>query len=125
MSTERTNIMSIMNSYALETAASDVVHNPIVINITSAEGECEPKTVMTNGVEFVMTHVQNVSVQFSGRSFAKFSNVSGWLFVSTCGKYSDILLNSNPNGYIHADIAKTWMSKNTETVTFGTTVTIK
>jgi len=36
-----------------------------------------------------------------------------------------MLLNSNVNGYIHADIAKMWMTKNTETVTFKTTVTIK
>jgi hypothetical protein len=114
-----------MNTFALEAAANDVVHNPIVINITFAEGECEPKTVTVSNVEYTMVHVQDVSVQFSGRSFAKFSNVSGWLFVSKCGEYSDMLLNSNANGYIHADIAKTWMSKNTETITFKTTVTIK
>jgi len=116
---------SVMNTFATIAATADVVHNPIVINITFAEGECEPKTVTANGVEFVMTHVQNVSVAFNGRSCLSIDNVSGWLFVSTCGKYSDMLLNSNVNGYIHADIAKMWMTKNTETVTFKTTVTIK
>ena len=114
-----------MNQYAMEAAVSETVYNPVVINITFAEGECEPKTVTANDIEFVMTHVQNVSVAFNGRSCLSIDNVSGWLFVSTCGKYSDMLLNSNANGYIHADIAKTWMSKNTETITFKTTVTIK
>jgi hypothetical protein len=117
------NNQTVINQ--IETAASDVVHNPIVINITFAEGECEPKTVTTRSGEFTMIHVQNVSVQFSGRSFAKFSNVSGWLFVSTCGKYSDMLLNADAFGTTPEWVAREWIKSNNQIVTFKTTVTIK
>jgi len=122
---ERTHTMSVMNTFALEAAANDVVHNPIVINITFAEGECEPMTVTTRSGEYTMVHVQDVSVQFSGRSFAKLSNVSGWLFVSKCGRYSDMLLNADAFGTTPEWVAREWIKSNNQIVTFKTTVTIK
>jgi len=116
---------SVMNQYAMEAAVSETVYNPVVINITFAEGECEPMTVTTRSGEYTMVHVQDVSVQFSGRSFAKFSNVSGWLFVSKCGEYSDMLLNADAFGTTPEWVAREWIKSNNQIVTFKTTVTIK
>lgn len=117
------NNQTVINQ--IETAASDVVEKTDRLDITFAEGECEPMTVTTRSGEYTMVHVQDVSVQFSGRSFAKLSNVSGWLFVSKCGRYSDMLLNADAFGTTPEWVAREWIKSNNQIVTFKTTVTIK
>jgi len=95
------------------------------LDITFDEGECEPMTVTTRSGEYTMVHVQDVSVQFSGRSFARLSNVSGWLFVSKCNRYSDMLLNADAFGTTPEWVAREWIKSNNQIETFNTTVTIK
>ena len=56
------NNQTVINQ--IETAASDVVEKTDRLDITFAEGECEPMTVTTRSGEYTMVHVQDVSVQF-------------------------------------------------------------
>ncbi len=109
-----------INSFMIE-AGTDADYT---ISVVFEEGECEPKTITANGRVWTMTHVQNVNVHFAGRSHQTFEGMSGWVFRSQDGKYSDMFLNSNPFGVTPEWQAREWMRYNTETVSMRTNVTI-
>lgn len=104
-----------------QTATNEMEQIMSAIVIEFAQGECEPVTVTNRGIVFIATRVSNVSVKFSGRHQMTFENVSGWVFRSTCGKFSDMIIGND----IHQQVALEWMKMNNETVRFSTNVSVK
>lgn len=112
--------MSMIQFANNETANNEMEQIMNSITIEFEANECEPVTVENRGVTFVATRVSNVSVRFTGRHQMTFESVSGWVFRSVCGEFSDMVIGDN----IHQQVALEWMRVNNETVRFSTNVSL-
>lgn len=113
--------MSMIQFANNETELNHMEQIMSAIVVEFAPNECEPVIVNNRGIAFIATRVSNVSVKFSGRHQMTFENVDGWIFRSTCGKYSDMVIGNN----LHQQVAVEWMRVNNETVRFSTNVSVK